>query len=352
MVVTAVHGLGGVGKSTLATRYAAQHAGRFDPVWWITADTAHGVRAGLADLAVALQPELAMLSLEALEQRALAWLQAHRDWLLVLDDLTDPEAAAVVLDRPMAGRVLVTSRLGEGWHRFGAEVLRLDVLPQDEAVALLIRIAGHGHFEGAAELVAELGCLPLAVEQAGAYLHQARLSPAAYLDLLKASPAVMYDRAARGSDGERTITRIWRHTLDRLTTTPLAGELLRVLAWYAPEQTPRTLLDGFADAPDLAQALGELAAYNMITLEQDSAVSVHRLVQAVARTADPSRPPPARTRHHHRPQPRHRPAGPRPPRPLPGSGHLAGLADIAAPHHGPRRPHARRQGHRHHRLPP
>jgi tetratricopeptide (TPR) repeat protein len=170
----------------------------------------------------------------------------------------------------------------------------LDVLPQAEAVALLTRIAAHGRsgerLEGAADLVAELGCLPLAVEQAGAYLHQARLSPAAYLNLLRTSPAVMYDRAARGADGERTIARIWRHTLDRLTTTPLAGKLLRVLAWYAPEQIPRTLLDGFADAPDLAQALGDLAAYNMITLEDDGAVSVHRLVQAVARTVDPADP--------------------------------------------------------------
>ncbi|WP_345472821.1 FxSxx-COOH system tetratricopeptide repeat protein [Actinoallomurus oryzae] len=299
VVVTAVHGLGGVGKSTLAAQHAAQQATRFNPVWWITADTGTAVQAGLAGLAVALQPELGVLPLEALEARALAWLQAHRGWLLVMDDLTDPEAAAVVLDRPMAGRILVTSRLGEGWHRFGAHMLHLDVLSQDEAVALLTRIAGHGRsggrLEGAAELVVELGCLPLAVEQAGAYLHQARLSAAAYLDLLNASPAVMFDRAARGSDGERTIARIWRHTLDRLTTTPLAGNLLRVLAWYASEQIPRTLLDGFADGPDLVDALGELAAYNMITLEEDGAVSLHRLVQAVARTADPADP------HRHEP---------------------------------------------------
>ena len=106
VVVAAVHGLGGVGKSTLAARYAARLAGRFNPVWWITADTGAAVRAGLAGLAVALQPELAALPLEGLEQRALAWLQAHQGWLLVLDDLTDPEAAAVVLDRPMTGRVL------------------------------------------------------------------------------------------------------------------------------------------------------------------------------------------------------------------------------------------------------
>jgi hypothetical protein len=119
---------------------------------------------------------LAVLPLEPLVQRALGWLQAHPGWLLVLDDLTDPEDAAVVLDRPMPGRMLVTSRLGEGWsHRYGARVLHLDVLPEDKAVELLAGIAdrtGGAGLEGAAELVAELGWLPLAIEQAGAYLHQ------------------------------------------------------------------------------------------------------------------------------------------------------------------------------------
>ncbi|WP_127934128.1 ATP-binding protein [Nonomuraea polychroma] len=76
VVVAAVHGLGGVGKSTLAARYARAQAvrrdgGRLNPVWWITADSAASVQAGLAALALALQPELATaLPLEALAHRA------------------------------------------------------------------------------------------------------------------------------------------------------------------------------------------------------------------------------------------------------------------------------------------
>jgi hypothetical protein len=69
--------------------------------------------------------------------------------------------------------VLVTSRLGEGWHRVGARVLRLDVLPEHEAIDLLTRITTGDRpgadLDGAVELVRQLGCLPLALEQAGAY---------------------------------------------------------------------------------------------------------------------------------------------------------------------------------------
>ncbi|MFF4617729.1 tetratricopeptide repeat protein [Nonomuraea jabiensis] len=307
VVLAAVHGLGGIGKSTLAARYAHAQAACLNPVWWITADSAAALQSGLAGLAVALQPELATaMPLPALAERATAWLAAHDGWLLVLDDVTDPADVAPLLGRTMSGRMLVTSRLGEGWHRLDAHVLRLDVLGEREAVDLLTRIAVPGlaqhvvqacHdgdlpevLEGAVELVRELGCLPLAIEQAGAYLHQTRLTPRAYLELLRAQPAVMYDRTAHGTDAERTIARLWRVTLDQLADTPLAGQLLRLLAWYGAEPIPRTLLDDLdAEPSEVQHALGELAAYNMINLDGET-ITVHRLVQAVARTPDPGDP--------------------------------------------------------------
>ncbi|MER7366338.1 tetratricopeptide repeat protein [Nonomuraea wenchangensis] len=286
--VVVVHGLGGIGKSTLAARYAAARAqAGINPVWWITADTPGAIEAGLAALAAGLQPELrAAAPLPVLAERATAWLAAHAGWLLVLDDVADPGDVRPLLERISAGQVLVTSRLAEGWHRLGANELRLDVLDEQEAIELLAGISADGQpsADGAAELVRELGYLPLAVKQAAAYLHQARLSPRAYLGLLREQPAVMYDRTARGADAERTIARIWRLTLDRLADTPSAGQLLRVLAWYGAEPLPRTLLDSpDTDTPDVRHALDELAAYNMITLD-GAAVIVHPLVQAVVRS--------------------------------------------------------------------
>ncbi len=54
---------------------------------------------------------------------------------------------------------------------------------------------------------------------------------------------------------------------------------------------PRSLLDGVAEPPELTRALGRLAAYGLLTPHHDTAtISVHRLVQAVARTPDPEDP--------------------------------------------------------------
>src|SRR5260370_14465746 len=89
-------------------------------------------------------------------------------------------------------------------------------------------------------------------------------------------------------DSARTIARIWHLTLDRLTDTPLAGQLLRILAWYAPDTIPTTPLNGLADPPALTHAIGRLAAYTMLTTNtgQDTP-TMHRLAQALTRTPDP-----------------------------------------------------------------
>ena len=286
VVVAAVVGLGGVGKSTLAARYAATCSGGHGVVWWITAETPATVEAGLAALAVAVQPALSRaLPLEALREWALQWLACHDGWLLVLDNVNDPADIAPLTGRVASGRFLVTTRLAVGWHAMTSSVIRLDVLSTESAVELLTRIAP-GEADGVGELCTELGCLPLAIEQAGAYLAETAISPRAYLALLAEYPAVMFGSAAVTGDTGRTIARIWRVTLDRLADDPLAGQILRIVAWYAPDPIPRALLSALAEAPDLHRAIGRLAAYSMLTAGDDMTITVHRLVQAVARTPD------------------------------------------------------------------
>ena len=207
---------------------------------------------------------------------------------MVLDNVSNPADIAPLLAQAPTGRYLITSRRATGWHNL-AETVSLDVLDPAEALDLLTRVlatAGPRDLDGAMELCAELGFLPLAVEQAGAYIAQAGITPRKYLDLLEDYPADIYRATAEGGDAERTIARIWHVTLDRLADEPLTGQILRVLAWYAPDAIPRTLLDGLADPPALISAIGRLAAYSMLTATPE-AVTVHRLVQAVARTPEP-----------------------------------------------------------------
>ncbi|MFI9294421.1 tetratricopeptide repeat protein [Streptomyces gardneri] len=273
-------GLGGVGKSSLAARWALRQAAHRNPVWWITAESRADVDAGLAALAVAMQPALIdVLPQEALRERALQWLSAHDGWLLVLDNVTDPGDVADLLARAGRGRVVVTSRTTDAWYGIG-RVLTLPVLPAAEAVELFTRVATHAgprDTTGAEQLCETLGQLPLAVEIAAAYCDRTATPPLAYLAELS--------RSGGPGNAEEAVARTLRVTLNRLSATvPYASGILRMVGWFAPDRIPALLLPPF---PETREALGELAAHSMITLHEDGSVSVHRLVQAIAR-----RPPP------------------------------------------------------------
>ncbi|GHH23204.1 NB-ARC domain-containing protein [Streptomyces lanatus] len=197
VVVQAVHGLGGIGKSTLAAKWAAGRTGAYNPVWWITAETPDDLEAGLADLAVALQPALRdVLSQQARSERAVQWLAEHEGWLLVLDNVADPADVRQLLGRTTGGRFLITTRRASGWHGI-AEPLSLDVLELPQAVELFERIHG-GTADAVEELCGELGCLPLAVEQAAAYCAEARITPGRYRELLALHPRAGPRELGRG----------------------------------------------------------------------------------------------------------------------------------------------------------
>jgi hypothetical protein len=349
-----VHGLGGTGKSTLALHFAHRNRDRYNPIWWIPADSPASVATGLAQLAARLNPYADIAGQTSAEGAAWAigWLQSHPGWLLVLDD-AEPSGIESVLGTLSGGRHLITSRRATGWHRV-ARPLPLSTLPPDAAADMLMQIINAGDDDRASleSLAAELGYLPLALEQAAAYIERTAITPADYLDRLRRYPARMFAASAAAdaageSDRERTIARIWQLSLQAITRQqPLAGEILRTLAWFAPDPIPRDLVYGLHDDPlTVDDALALLAAYSMITLTSRS-VTIHRLVQAVARRPRPGRPAPRPRRHQPGEGPRGAAvAGIPPGNPPVQRRRLAPMAGTTPACSCPRRPRQPRPGH-------
>ena len=188
--------------------------------------------------------------------------------------------------------VIITTRRG-GFGSLGA-VLDLDVIGAGDAVALL-RTRVPALEQGTGELIAEeLGWLPLALEQAAAYMDQAQVPTGEYLELLRARAAEMH---ARGRAGDRpdTIATLWDISLDKIRGQHLAAvQLLDIAAYLAPRPVP---LDLFTAHPDrLPEPLASAAADPLAFTETVAVVvdyslakrtaaglQLHRLVQAAIR---------------------------------------------------------------------
>ncbi len=292
VVTQAVSGLGGIGKSTLALHFAHGHRSDYTAVWWIDAETPETITSSLGQLTVRGNPgtNTSGVPSAVLAEWALAWLDTHPGWLLVFDNVTHPDHVAPYLARLTSGNHLITSRLTYGWHDLDATPLHLDVLTPSAATSLLHQLAGlddSSEPTAARELADELGCLPLALEQAGAYIRRTRDTYSSYLHRFRTKAARMLGTPGNGDPHGVTIARTWRVTLDTIAERdPLAVRLLHVMAWLAPHAIPRALLANASDEEDAElDALALLNDFSMITLSEKTA-DIHRLVQAVARTAD------------------------------------------------------------------
>ncbi|WP_194924122.1 FxSxx-COOH system tetratricopeptide repeat protein [Catenulispora pinisilvae] len=295
----ALCGLGGVGKTTAALEYAYRQLQHYQVVWFFHAEQATGLLAQFHELAQVLDagegdPVAAVH----------AALAAHPGrWLLVLDNVKDHAAARRWLPAKGAGHVLVTTQDGHWPSEQAVEVTALDA---EDAAGLLLDRTMSTDRESARAIADELGLLPLALEQAAAFIETTGRSLDEYLGLLSANRAAVLARSAPASHAAPVVAT-WSLALTELEATSSESlTLLRIIAFLAPEDIPFRLLlpEGLelrlgGPDGDLDEILTQVRALCSGPLTLDDAVaglrrysligppgatfSVHRLVQAVTR---------------------------------------------------------------------
>jgi hypothetical protein len=295
----ALIGPGGVGKTRLAIEHAWRQIGRCNAVLLVSAGSVEALNrnlAGLCNQAALDLPEQNLTEEAAQRQAALHWLQAHPGWLLILDNVDTLEAAAEVealLPQLNGGQLVLTTRL-RNWSA-ALQLQEVEVLtPEDATAFLLERTAGRRRqaaddtSEARAIAVDDLGGLALALEQAGAYICQRRLSLRAYRSQWQSNRQVVLAwNDSRLTQYDRNLATTWLTSYQQVSEA--ARTLLRRLAWLSPEPIPESLLDmDVPGAPEAAgdgsEAISQLEGFSLLNRSAEAPTfSVHRLVQEVGR---------------------------------------------------------------------
>jgi hypothetical protein len=302
-------GLGGVGKTQLAAalaHYRWNH-GDVDLLVWVNATARTSIVARYAEAAADVtgvdhpDPEQGAA-------RLLAWLAATaRRWLVVLDDLIDPNAAAGLWPPVTpAGRTVVTTRRRDTALLAGRQLIDVDLFSPDEAARYLHGKLSHqpDRLDQADGLAADLGYLPLALAQAAAYITDQALTCAGYRRRLANRRLADLAPHALPDDHRATLAATWALSIDLADTLAPAGvarPVIELAALLDPNAIPTALFGAAAvtdhcttrlarpvDRDDTHDALRLLHRLNLATIDQaTNTLRVHGLVQRAVRETTP-----------------------------------------------------------------
>ncbi len=297
-----------MGKTQIAIEYAYRYREEHPDhdILWAKADSQKVLISELVSFA-------ALLNLpgqrEQDQQYALSavkrWLEVHANWLLILDNIEDLKMVNDYLPDSPQGHILLTAQT----RITGGIVKRLDIdkMSPEEGALFLLRRAGlittkaplDSAFEEtrmqAIEVVNVLDGLPLAIDQAGAYIEETATNLRHYTELYASRRTDLLNTRGGLVSDHPSVTATMSLSFEKVEQSNRASaELLRFLAYLHPDTIPHDLItlsasqlspllqDVATNSLLLDRAIGELLKYSLVRRNPDDAtLSIHRLVQAV-----------------------------------------------------------------------
>ena len=302
--------MGGVGKTQTAREYVHLYGAEYALVAWARGETPADFKAQLAALAPDLDPAIPIQAeLEAMFQAARQWFATHGNWLLVVDNAENLPDLHALLPMNTSGRVLLTTR--ERVPPNIATGVEIQYMDEATGATLLLRRAGilaadaqldtlDAQIQAETKAVSrELGGLALALDQAGAYMHERPMSPATYLNYYQKRRQSLH-KTYRNPDDHASVSITFDLALEQVQQIPEYGpaavELAQLCAFLAPDPIPDEV---FLTNPDVlpdalaAHAKDEVAftdvceaatRYALLRRKADPpALTMHRLAQEVLR---------------------------------------------------------------------
>ncbi len=309
----ALRGLGGIGKTQIALEYAYRYASAHTALLWVNAQTRETLLASFISIAEMFSLlDQAEQDGNKIIQAVTRWLGKQKGWLLIFDNVEDLTLLPQFLPPTHQGSLLVTTRL----QALGtlAQPITVEPLIVTEAVLFLLQRAkllppgmAPMHLSPtdmltAQTIVEEMAGLPLALDQAGAYIEETQCSLGNYLQHYLEQRLRLLDRRGNScQDHPASVQTTLSLSLQQVEQRSLvAAEILRFCAFLVPDAIPEEVIAvGFpacsehlqalaVDPWQLDEAIAVLGNYSLVHRNSaTNTLSLHRIVQAVVQDSLP-----------------------------------------------------------------
>lgn len=298
-----------MGKTQTAIEYAYRYFSDQPTYEWVFWVNASDLTLAASFGSIATDLALPNHKTQKLDEKIAAvsrWLENHDRWLLIFDNLDNPEALKPFRPKNPQGRILITSR-AQRFDSLGvAYPITLNAMTATEAYQFLQHrtertTVDFSEQQAIKALAKALGYLPLALEQAAAYIVAKGVSFAAYLrSYEKRHLQLLEKQQPQTGNYPYSVATTWAINFEAVKiSSPAAADLLNLSAFLSSNNIPYELLalgkdhlgellsEALADALEdelvIPELLEELTRYSLIQLEAADCYNIHRMVQEVLR---------------------------------------------------------------------
>jgi tetratricopeptide (TPR) repeat protein len=302
----ALFGLGGVGKTQTAAQYAYKFKKEYQNILWVTAQAEETLISDYVRIAVTLelqegQSKDQQEAIEAVKR----WIEKHDEWLLVMDHVEDQDLIRKYLPRSYDGRMLLTARRQVNTDDVTSK--RIMAMSSEEGTLFILRklrqlnlkeplSAAEPSMRAKAEKLCDiLAGLPLALEQAAAYIRHDDLDIDEYIYRYNSEKEHFLIGDGAGIFNEIAVT--FQMSFNKVKQEhPAAANILQLSAFLDGDEIPEEIFlqnpDALGDAfgkltedkkkTELGKAIGAGARYSLLSRDKEKKVnSINRLVQEV-----------------------------------------------------------------------
>jgi tetratricopeptide (TPR) repeat protein len=299
----AISGLGGIGKTQTAVEYNYRYRSEYRYIFWVRAESEVALQAGFVEIAKLLNlPEKDATNPAETVQAVKHWLEHTSEWLLIFDNADTTDILTTYYPQKPKGHILLTSR-AQVFDTLGIDsTFALEKMDPQEALSFLFKRTKRSQSDpaekkAAESLAAELDYLPLALEQAAAYLVVNGVRFQDYLASFQRRRLSLLNKAGpKMGNYPASVASTWSLNFQEVEQVPVSADIMRVSVFLSPDAIPLELLTEGAsqlglviasmlstgDPLALNEALEPLSRYSLIRLDVDTQTySIHRMVQEV-----------------------------------------------------------------------